>query len=45
MKNKQFDHISKIMLKRQGVFTKKFTISYTNAEKTTKVPEFEFDKF
>ena len=45
MKNKQIDHIIKIMLKRHGVFTKNFTISFSNAEKIRKVPKFEFDKF
>ena len=45
MKNKRTDHISKIMSKRQGIFTENFTIFYSNAEKTANVPEFEFNKF
>ena len=45
MKNQRIDHISKIMSKRRGVFTEKFTIFISNAGKTGIVPEFEFDKF
>ena len=41
MKNKRIDHISKIMSKRQDIFTENFTIFYSNAN----VPEFEFNKF
>ena len=33
------------MSKHHGVFTKKFTISFSNAGKTGDVPEFEFGKF
>ena len=45
MKNKRIDHISKIMSNRSNIFTDNFTIFISNAEKTVKVPEFEFDKF
>ena len=45
MKNKQIDHMSKIMSKRQGIFNENFTISFSNARKTGNMPEFEFYKF
>ena len=45
MKNKEIDHISKIVPKRQGIFTKSSLYLFSNAEKTGNVPEFEFDKF
>ena len=44
-KNKQIDHISKIMSKRHGAFIDNFTIFLLNSEKTGNLPEFEFDKF
>ena len=45
MKNKQIDHISKIMSKRNDIFAENFIIFFPNAGKTANVPEFEFDKF
>ena len=45
MKNKQIDHVRKIMSKRHGIFTENIIISFSNAGKTGNVPEFEFDKF
>ena len=42
IKNKQIDHINKIMSKRHDIFTETFTISFSNAGKTVNVPEFEF---
>ena len=41
MKNKRIDHISKIMLKRHGVFTEIYTFFFSSTERA----EFEFDKF
>ena len=45
MKNNRIDHINKIMSKLHDIFTKNFTIFFSNAEKTVNVPDFEFDKF
>ena len=43
MKNKQIDHISKVMCR--GIFKENFTIFVSNAGKTGNLPEFEFSKF
>ena len=45
MKSKRIDHISKIMSKRQNIFTENFTIFFSNAGKTVNLPELEFNKF
>ena len=45
MKNKQIDHISKIMSKRHDIFTKNFIIFFSNAGKAVKAPEPAFYKF
>ena len=45
MKNKRIDHMSKIMSKRQGIFTKNFTIFFSSTRKIGNMPEFEFDNF
>ena len=42
--NKKIDHISNIMSKPHGIFTKNVTISLSNAGKTGNVPKFEFYK-
>ena len=39
MKNKPMDHISKFLSKRHGIFTKNFTIFFSNAGKTGNVPD------
>ena len=45
MKHKPIDHISKIMSKRHDIFADNYTIFFSNAGKSGKVPEFEFNKF
>lgn len=45
MKNKQSDHITKIISKRYGIFTVNVIVFYPNAGKTRNKPEFEFNKF
>ena len=45
MKNKQIDHLSKIIWKLHVIFAKNFTIFFWIAGKTRNVLEFEFDKF
>lgn len=44
MKNKQIDHVSNIISTHHGIFTKIFTIFFSNARKPGNVPEFKFDK-
>ena len=45
MKNKSIDLKVDIMSKRHGIFTKNFTIFFSNAGKTKNVLEFKFDIF
>ena len=45
MKNKGIDLQSKIMSKRRSIFIENFTIFFSNAEKTEKVPKIKFDIF
>ena len=48
MKNKEIDHISKIMSKSHGIFTENFTVFwgfFSNGGETRSVLETEFDKF
>ena len=45
MKNKRIDHMSKNMSKLHAIFTRNFTIFFSNAEKTGNVREVKFDKF
>ena len=45
MKNKSIDLISNIVSKRQGIFTEKFTIFFSNVGKIANVPEFKFNVF
>ena len=45
MENKSVDVISNIMSKRHSIFTKNFTIFFSNAGKTGNVSEFKFDLF
>lgn len=44
MKNKQIDHVSNIISTHHGIFTKIFTIFFSNARKPGNVSEFKFDK-
>ena len=41
MKNKQADHISSTMPKRQATFSKNFTIFFSNAGKTENAQSWE----
>ena len=45
MKNKGIDLQSKTMSKRHSIFIENFTIFFSNAENTEKVPKFKFDMF
>ena len=49
MKNKEIDHISKIMSKSHGIFTENFAVFFfvffSNRGETRNVLETEFDKF
>ena len=45
MKSKRIDYMSNVMSKHHGIFTKNFTIVFSNAGKAGNRPEFEFDKF
>ena len=44
IKDKQIDHITKIMSKRHDMFAENLTISFPNAGTTGNVFEFEFGK-